>query len=296
MLFKPNLRQNTLLILVTILFLLISCNSQTPTPVADCVPPIVRIETEIGEASAGQVIQLDARSTGMNLTYQWSDEEGNNNFSSPTELSTMYTVPIGTDEISIQFIASNDCGEDDGPLIINIVPTPTPMPTETATQAPKPTETPIPGHTSTATAGSTPVPTSMSTATNTSTATATIFIPSSTPTIPRPVITDVGVEINVLHIVWTWENMLEDSQLFAVRLWGVNETDPNAENSLVWQEENTFSVEINNDRFPEGYYYINIAVYDNAFEPARVIVESLPQMIHLPDVESPDNGDPGVEG
>lgn len=106
-----------------------------------------------------------------------------------------------------------------------------------------------------------------------------------------PVITNVDalvVRPGSLTISWSWEGELSANQNFAVRFWPVDE--PEQRHSIVWTKETSYSLEIQNEAFPPGNYYYNVAVikdntpFSNQIDDSWILLNrTAPKFITIPD-------------
>jgi len=80
---------------------------------------------------------------------------------------------------------------------------------------------------------------------------------------------------------WTWNDQLKDDERFAPRLWRVGH--PEEKHSLTWTTDMSYQLYVDNDQFPAGKYYVNLAVVrplgGNEWES---IVETDPIEIEIP--------------
>ena len=113
-----------------------------------------------------------------------------------------------------------------------------------------------------------------------------VALPSTVTPLSQPIITSLEIlPGGVLSVCWEWNGDLESNNSYAVRFWSVNDSQPDARFSLVWQRELCYQVSVNNSVYPEGDYLLNIAVMEGeSSSDHKVIVESDPQLVNIPNI------------
>jgi hypothetical protein len=110
------------------------------------------------------------------------------------------------------------------------------------------------------------------------------------PAISAPIITQLELLLgDVLSVCWEWDSTLDTNNFFAVRFWPV--TEPERRESLVFLNETCYQFLVGNEQFPEGDYFINVAVVERASgDNFIVLVESEALLVTIPNV--PANSGP----
>ena len=114
--------------------------------------------------------------------------------------------------------------------------------------------------------------------------------PTSTPTFSAPTITRLELlPGGQLVVCWSWDGFLGDKN-YAIRFWRLDDLDPNSRHSITWTQDTCFDgLTINNSRFPEGNYYLNIAVMEGPSDGNHwAIVESEPYLVSIPNIQPID--------
>lgn len=260
-------------------------SSDTPnTPVsnADCGLGIAIADFGYSVVEPGDVLDFRANKISPNLDYIWSTvpAEFSENFFDPKDNKISFTVPDHEGTISIQMKVEGACTETAVPIIIDVASseepetagataaaeaevaetTNTAVPTATPTPTTKPTNEPVVEET----AVSSPIPAPTATATQSAAPTS----PPAPTNTPRPEYNDpIITELEFLpggaiYLTWNWDGHLSATQNFAVRFWSEADPRPEARFSITWTKDHSYQFAINNIEYPEGTYFINVAVME----------------------------------
>lgn len=290
----PKQATHILLGLLVLFFAVSGCTVITsPTPSAGECPTSVTISGAESALVVNQALDLIATTDGgNNLNYSWAwffageliDTKSSARVTpvepGEFEVSVVLTAPGCNGGVSDSFqvvVAAAKLSEAE-----EIEPTPmsTPTPTDTpaapmATITPsdtpeKPTKTPTPTETAVA-------ETFAAGETNT---------PSSVAAISKPLITHYELlPGNGLTVCWSWTGTLGPDNNFAVRFWRIDDPRPEARHSITWTTDNCHRFAVNNAQFPQGDYYLNVAVMTGPSDGIhREIIASENYEIHVPDI------------
>lgn len=116
-----------------------------------------------------------------------------------------------------------------------------------------------------------------------------VVAPISAPMPPKPFIIPESLQIEpggAFTVCWNWGGVLGADNNFAIRFWNKNSTQPEARFSITWTKEKCYKFQVENDKYPQGDYYLNVAVMEGQSDGVHsVVVESDPILINVPAIQ-----------
>ncbi len=85
---------------------------------------------------------------------------------------------------------------------------------------------------------------------------------------------------------WNFSETLDQDEYFAVRFWAADK--PEDKHSLTWTKDQQYQLAVNNEHFPEGLYYLNVAIVSDWGLPGgndgswTLVYETLPKPVNVP--------------
>jgi hypothetical protein len=189
-----------------------------------CLELDVEMEADSMEMFVGETAVITINLATDETTSNWDAEKGDINGDDSGEAE--YVAPNEPGEYEITAIAENECGEQANASVTVQV------------NGISPTAVPI---------------------------TTTPPSPIDEGSIPKPIITYLEVlPGGALTVSWQWEKELAPGQSFAVRFWPQADPRPEARFSITWTEQFTYQFSVDNETYPPGQYYINVAVMNGS--------------------------------
>lgn len=281
---------------IFVVLLLSACNGMfSSEPTSDeisqngnCGLGIKIVGFDDGEATPGDVLELEANMASIRLDYDWAAEPESytSNFTNPGEHTTSFPVPDKAGVIQIHLTVTNSLGcqeedfvevtvvdpeEEEGDAVeLVAMASPASAATSTPTDLPRATAEPTQEATLEPTEEPTKAPTVTSEPTESPTPTKTATsapLPTAIAEVNAPIITYLEfLPGGAVKLAWTWDGVLSPTQNFAVRFWSQDDPRPEARFSITWTKGFAYEFGVTSADFPIGTYLINVAVMEGPSE------------------------------